>query len=161
MNLALFFSSIPKPIATLLIAMLPIAELRLALPIALKIYHMSIWQAYIWSVLGNMIPLIFIVFLLEKVSRWLSDRFNIFKNFFRWLFERTHRKNSKKFEMFKEFALVIFVAIPLPITGGWTGAVAAFVFGIPPKKSLPLIFLGVLIAGVIVTLATLGIGSIF
>ncbi len=161
MNLALLFSSIPKPLATLAIAMLPIAELRLALPIALEIYHLPIWQAYLWSVLGNMIPLVFIVFLLERVSQWLSDRFNIFKKFFSWLFERTRRKHSRKFEIFKEFALVIFVAIPLPVTGGWTGTVAAFVFGIPPKKSLPLIFLGVLIAGLVVTLATLGIGSIF
>jgi uncharacterized membrane protein len=161
MNLVLLFSSIPKELATLLIAMLPIVELRLALPIALEIYHMSIWQAYIWSVLGNMIPLIFVVFLLEPLSNFLSHHFYFFNQFFSWLFERTRRKHSRKFEIFEEFALVIFVAIPLPLTGGWTGTVAAFVFGIPPKKSLPLIFLGVLIAGVVVTILTKGVGIIF
>lgn len=161
MNLALLFSSIPNQLATLLIAMLPIAELRLSLPIALEIYHLPIWQAYLWSILGNMIPLVFIVFLLEPASNFLSQHFYFFNRFFSWLYKRTRRKHSRKFEIFEEAALIIFVAIPLPLTGGWTGAVAAFVFGIPPKKSLPLIFLGVLIAGVVVTLATLGIGIIF
>ena len=67
------------------------------------------------------------------------------------------KKHSKKFETFEEIALVTFVAIPLPGTGAWSGALVAFVFGIPPKKSIPLIFLGVAIAGIAVSLITLGI----
>ena len=76
---------------------------------------------------------------------------DFFDKFFTFLFERTRRKHSKKFEKWGALALITFVAIPLPITGGWSGALAAFVFGIPFKKALPLIFSGVIIAGVIVT----------
>lgn len=142
---------------TLITAMTPIGELRVAIPLALTQYSLSFWEAYLISVIGNMIPVFFIIFLLEPVSGYLSKHFKFFKWFFHWLFERTQRKHSQKFEVLEETALVTFVAIPLPVTGAWTGSVAAFVFGIPPKKSLPLIFLGVLIAGFIVSGLTLGI----
>lgn len=143
---------------TLIMAMLPIGELRVALPLALTHYNLSLPLAFILSVVGNMIPIIFIVFFLEPASKFLSDHNKFARWFFRWLFERTRRKHSKKFETLEEIALVTFVAIPLPMTGAWSGAVAAFVFGIPPKKSLPLIFLGVIGAGIIVTIVTKGIG---
>lgn len=142
---------------TFITAMTPIGELRAAIPLALTRYSLSFWEAYVLAVIGNMVPIFFIVYLLEPVSEFLSKHFKFFKWFFHWLFERTRKKHSKKFEVLEETALVTFVAIPLPVTGAWTGAVAAFVFGIPPKKSLPLIFLGVLIAGVVVSVITLGI----
>ncbi|MDI6821546.1 MAG: small multi-drug export protein [Actinomycetota bacterium] len=150
-------NSISKEIAIIFIAMLPIAELRLALPMALNVYQMSIGEAFFWSALGNFLPIFFIVYLLEGVSHWLSEHFHLFNRFFTWLFERTRRKHSKKFEIFKNMALVTFVAIPLPMTGAWSG-VAAFVFGIPPKRSLPLIGLGILIAGIIVASLSQGMG---
>ena len=151
----------PPQLATFLIAMLPIAELRGSIPVAMGAFKMSWWQAYIFSILGNILPLIFILKWLEPVSQYLSKRSKICDRFFKWLFDRTRRKHSQRFARWGSFALVTFVAIPLPITGGWTGSVAAFVFGIPFKKSLPLVTLGVLIAGVIVTLASLGVISIF
>lgn len=141
----------------LITAMMPIGELRVAIPLGLTTFNLGVVQTYIISVIGNMIPILFIVFLLEPVSIFLSKHIKFFRWFFNYLFERTRRKHSKKFETLEEVALVTFVAIPLPVTGAWSGALAAFVFGIPPKKSLPLIFLGVLIAGVIVTLITEGI----
>ena len=61
----------------------------------------------------------------------------------------------------KEFALVVLVAIPLPLTGAWTASLAAYIFGIPYKKAIPLIFLGLVIAGVIVTLVTVGVVDVF
>lgn len=141
----------------LITAMMPIGELRVAIPLGLTSFNLGIVETYIISVIGNMIPIFFIVFLLEPVSEILSKHSKSFKWFFNYIFERTRTKHSKKFETLEEIALVTFVAIPLPVTGAWSGALAAFVFGIPPKKSLPLIFLGVLIAGVIMTLATLGV----
>lgn len=145
---------------TLITAMVPIGELRAALPLALVQYKMPFWQAFTYSIIGNMLPVIFIVFLLEPVSDFLSKHSKFFKWFFNWLFERTRKRHSKKFETLEEIALVTFVAIPLPVTGAWSGAAAAFVFGIPPKKSLPLIFLGVLIAGIIVSILTLGLQAL-
>lgn len=149
--------SLPPQIITLLIAMLPISELRGAIPIALGIYHLSVPAAFFWSVFGNLIPVIFLLWFLEPIASYLSHHFYFFNRFFAWLFERTRRQHNHRFEIWGALALVSFVAIPLPLTGGWTGAVAAFVFGIPFKKALPLIFLGILIAGLIVTLASLGI----
>lgn len=144
----------------LITAMIPIGELRAAIPLGISAFHLSTLWVFVVSVIGNMLPIIFIVFLLEPVSEFLSRHSRFFKWFFNWLFERTRRKHSKKFETLEEIALVTFVAIPLPVTGAWSGAAAAFVFGIPPKKSLPLIFFGVLIAGIIVTLITLGVDYI-
>ena len=137
--------------------MSPFLELRGSIPIALSVYQLPVWSAYLISVLGNVVPVIFILWLLSAVSRFLSSHFYFFNRFFVWLFERTRKNHQSKFERWKEFALVIFVAIPLPLTGAWTGSLCAFVFGIPFKKAFPLITLGVVIAGVIVTLTTLGI----
>lgn len=141
----------------LITAMVPIGELRVAIPLGLTTFGLGVVETYIISVIGNMIPIIFIVFLLDPVSKFLMKHSKFFNWFFNWLFKRTHTKHSKRFETLEEVALVTFVAIPLPVTGAWSGAAAAFVFGIPPKKSLPLIFLGVLIAGAIVTALTEGI----
>lgn len=140
-----------------LVSMLPIFELRGSIPLGLTAYHLPPLDAYVWSVLGNMAPVALLLVCLGPISAWLSHRFYYCNRFFAWLFERTRRKHDEKFAIWGSLALVLFVAIPLPMTGGWTGAVAAFVFGISPKKAFPLIFLGVLIAGVVVTLASLGI----
>jgi uncharacterized membrane protein len=147
-------------VKTFIVAMMPIGELRVSLPLALTKLNMSLPLAFLISVVGNMFPVIFIAYFLEPVSRFLSKHSKFFEWFFEWLFRYTRKKHSKKFEVFEEIALVTFVAIPLPMTGAWSGALAAFVFGIPPKKSLPLITLGVIGAGIIVTIITLGIKAI-
>jgi uncharacterized membrane protein len=145
----------------LLTSMLPISELRGAIPIAIGIYNMSVLPAFFWAVLGNIIPVIFILLGLNLlINKLLIHRIYILNRFFTWLFERTRRKHSKKFERWRDLALIILVAIPLPFTGAWTGSLAAFVFGIPIKRAFPLIVLGILIAGVIVTTVTLGIISL-
>jgi len=141
----------------LIVSMLPISELRGAIPLALTVYNLSPLSAFVLAVIGNIIPIIFLLLFLNWVSEYLSRHFYFFNRFFAWLFERTRRKHTQKFEVWGSLALVAFVAIPLPMTGGWTGAAAAFVFGIPFKKALPLISLGIVIAGVIVTLASIGI----
>ena len=77
------------------------------------------------------------------------------------MFARTRKRFSVKAEKYGKFiALVLFVAIPLPITGAWTGSAAAFLFGIPFSRSFPAVIIGVLIAGIVVTLTTVGITEI-
>ena len=151
-----YFSQLPPEIITILIAMLPIAELRGAIPMAIGVYHLPPATAYFLSIIGNIIPVIFILWLIEPVSGFLMKKIKLCRQFFTWLFERTRANHNHKFEKWGALALITFVAIPLPMTGGWSGALAAFVFGIPFKKALPLIFLGIMIAGVIVTLMSLG-----
>jgi len=151
MDFSKFLEFISPRLATFFIAMTPIGELRASIPVALSSYSMNIFETYIISVLGNMIPVVAILWILEPLSRFLMSRFKIFDRFFTWLFNHTRQRHSKKFETYKGFALTTFVGIPLPVTGGWTGALIAFVFGIPPKKALLHIFIGVLLAGIIVT----------
>lgn len=146
-----------QEIIILLTSMLPITELRGTIPFALAVYNMPVWSAFLFSVLGNLIPVIFIIWILDLlINKFLIHRVYIFNRFFTWLFERTQKRHSQKFERWRDLALIILVAIPLPFTGAWTGALAAFVFDIPIKRAFPLIALGVLIAGVIVTSVTLG-----
>ncbi len=148
--------NLPSEIIVMLIGMTPIGELRAAIPLALTVYKMSVIKAFFWSVLGNIIPVFFLVFFLEKIANFAYYHSRLAHKFLSWLFKRTRKKHSYKFEVFEEVALILFVAIPLPMTGAWSGALAAFVFGIPPKKSIPLIFLGIIIAGIIVTILTKG-----
>lgn len=147
---------IPPQIATMIIGMTPIFELRGSIPVAIGVYKMSVLDAYFWSVLGNIIPTIIIIFLLEHVSGWLSAKFVFWKKFFDWLFERTRKKAGEKIQKYGAWGLFVLVAIPLPVTGGWTGALAAFLFGIERKKAIPMIILGIMVAGVIVTMITIG-----
>lgn len=153
-----FIEYMTPRIATFLTAMTPIGELRAAIPVALGTYGMNIFETYIISVIGNMVPVIAILWILEPISKFLMKRFRLARRFFNWLFNRTRRRHSKKFEKYEGYALVGFVGIPLPVTGGWTGALIAFVFGIPPKKALLQIFIGVLIAGIIVTIISKTVG---
>lgn len=153
-----WFSGMNSYLATLLLAMIPLAELRGAIPIANQVFHMPLWQAFLISVVGNMIPIPFILLFLGPASDWLMKRSRLFERFFDWLFARTRKKLEKKYEVYAEVALAVFVAIPLPLTGAWTGAAAAFVFGIPFKKALFWIFLGVLGAGLAVTAVVAFVG---
>lgn len=145
---------------TFFIAMSPIVELRGSIPVAIGIYNLSIWSAYGWSVLGNIVPIIFILLFLEKFSTYLSHRIYFFNRFFAWLFEKTRNHHKHKFERWESLALLILVAIPLPFTGVWTGSLAAFVFGIPFGKAFLFIAAGSLIAGAAVLLLTVGISNI-
>jgi len=135
------------------ISTLPIVELRGAIPAGVVAFEMPWWKVYLVAVVGNMLPIPFILLLLGPVSDFLM-RFPAGKRFFEWLFART-RKKSAKIEKYEALGLTLFVAIPLPVTGGWTGAMAAFLMGVPFGKSMLYILMGVMIAGVIMTVLSL------
>ena len=141
-------------IQTFLLAMTPIGELRLALPVALTVYQLNWKVAYFISVLGNLVPVVFFLLFLGPVSDWLSRKFSPFQKFFSWLFEKTRKRSQSKIRKYRYLALVPFVAIPLPLTGAWTASLVAFLYQIPFKIAFPLIALGVIIAGIIVLFAT-------
>ena len=146
---------VPPELVTLVLAALPVSELRGAIPYAMTVGGMGWQKAFVLSVIGNFLPVLPILLLLESVSNWLR-RYPLWDRFFTWLFERTRRK-GRLVERFEAVGLVLFVAIPLPVTGAWTGCVAAFIFKITLKFALPAIFCGILIAGTVVTLASLGL----
>jgi len=151
---------VPAQTAVVIISITPVFELRGAIPVGIGVYKMGILETYFLAVLGNFIPVILLVFLFEKVANWLSTRFKFWEKFFDWLFERTRRKVKAKIEKYGDWGLFFFVAIPLPVTGGWTGALGAFLFGINKFKAIGIIFCGILTAGLIVTLITIGAFSL-
>lgn len=144
-------------VQTVLAAATPIGELRLAIPLALGPLHLSVAEAYALSVLGNMAPVVFLLLFLDLVSTFLSSRSRFWTRFFTWVFSRTRRRITGKWEVYGSIALVVFVAIPLPLTGAWSGSAAAYLLGLPFWRSLGLIFLGVLLAGLVVTLTSVGV----
>lgn len=154
------FSNMPPQLGTFLISMLPVGELRVSIPFALTVYKMNLFESYVFSVAGNMFPVIFLLVGLEAVSDYLIRKSRYARSFFSWLFTRTRRKFTGAYGKWGSIALILFVAVPLPVTGAWTGSAAAYLFGIPRKKAFLLILAGVMIAGVIVAAFTKGIQAV-
>lgn len=148
--------NIPAEIVIIILSTLPIGELRGALPIALTIYDMPIAKAIFLSILGNILPVYFLLIFFEKGSKYARKHSEYADKLLDKLFERTRRKLETKVQKYGPWALTLFVAIPLPVTGAWTGTLAAFVFGLPKKKSFFAILAGLCIASIIVTIITLG-----
>ncbi len=161
MNFTALATIFSPELATVIIAMLPVAELRAAIPIGVGVYHLDPLKVYVLSVLGSFIPAFFILALLGPLSGYLIERFTIAKNFFSWLFDHTKNKFSGKYADWGYLVILLLAALPLPGAGTWTGAVAAFIFGVPKKVALLLLLGGTAIAGLIVMLATLGLTKIF
>jgi len=104
---------------------------------------------------GNFLPVLPILWLLGPVERHLR-RFRTIGRFLDWLFTRTERR-SGVIRRYQALGLILFVAIPAPVTGAWTGAVAAYLFKLPLRFSVPCIILGICVAGLVVTLVSLGV----
>lgn len=148
------FKNLPPELAIFFISMIPVAELRASIPIGLTVYKLGVFTTAFYAVLGNIIPMFFILYLIDPVSKFLMKHSKMFNEFFTWLFKRTRIKFEGKYARYGSIALILFVAIPLPITGCWTGALAAFLFQIPRHKAAILIISGVIIAALIVTFIT-------
>ena len=140
-----------KYILTGLVGILPILELRGAIPVGVFTFHLSYLESFICSFIGNIIPVYFIV----KYIRPLFDffgRWKIFKVIIDWATEKAtkHIQENEKLQNAVSVGLFLFVAIPLPGTGAWVGSLIANFLDLPPKKAIPPIIVGVLTAGIIV-----------
>jgi uncharacterized membrane protein len=140
----------------LLIAASPVIELRGAIPFALTAYSFPIEQAFLLSVVGNIIPPLLLIPFFGTVNDFLSRHSPRYQQFSLNYLARVRINHQQKIETWKSFGLLLLVAIPLPLTGAWTASLAAHIFGIPFRKAIPIIFLGLLIAGVIVSFITVG-----
>ena len=140
--------------------MTPIGELRLAIPVGLTQFGLPIVLVYITAVIGNMIPPLLILYGLPRVAAYARTHSKHLDHFFTWLFARTRKKTEKHMQKYGPLGLMLFVAIPLPNTGAWTGSLAAWLFGVQKKTALIYTLFGVMIAGIIVTLLTLGAQNI-
>jgi len=137
------------------VAALPILELRGAIPFGCKFLGMPIGKVYFLSLLGNLIPVLPLLLFFKYFFHHLEN-IKFVGKFFKWWFMRVERK-SKLVERWGFWGLVLFVAIPLPVTGAWTGTAAATLFEVGIKKAFLAIFLGIAIAGVIVSLVVSGV----
>jgi uncharacterized membrane protein len=152
-----WLKDIPKEYIVMIVGALPISELRGALPLGLY-YGMPLSKAFLLAVLGNVSFIVPALFIFEPVSVWLR-KFKPWSRFFDWVFERT-KKNSDAIQKYEALGLAIFVAIPLPMTGAWSGVVAASLFKIRFRYAFVAILAGVICAGLIVAACSaLGIMS--
>ena len=135
---------------TFILSMLPVGELRGSIPWAFLFTDLKITTIVSISLLGNFLITIPIIFLFEPVVKILSQWY-YFDIFFKWLINRT-RKRAKLVKRYSMIGIILFVGIPLPVTGAWTGCVASYLFGVPKHKALVSIFLGLCMSATIVTL---------
>lgn len=155
-----------KWILVFLISMVPLIELRGAIPFA-QGFGLPIVPSYIVAVIGNMIPVPFIYLFARKVLEWGADK-PVIGKFFSWCLEKGQkggRKLQEKAGRGLFVALLLFVGIPLPGTGAWTGTLAASILDMDFKSSVMAVMLGVLLAGIIMGVASMGVfgalGAVF
>jgi uncharacterized membrane protein len=146
-------------IITFLMAMVPVIELRGAIPYGV-IAGLSVPEAFILAVLGNLAPIPFLVVFTRKVFEWLRTKSEGLDRMVRKL-EAKADKNKELVEKYEFFGLMLLVAIPLPGTGAWTGALVAAMMNMRLKRAMPAITVGVIVAGIIVTTLTYGAGALF
>jgi uncharacterized membrane protein len=132
-----------------LISATPIFELRGGIPTAYFVYDFPWYYAFLFSIVGNLLPVPFILLFLDRVTKFLG-RVGLFDRVIKWVFERSRRR-GERIKRVEGIGLALFVGMPLPVTGAWTGSLVAFLFGVERKRAFIYITLGVFLAGVIVT----------
>jgi len=147
-------TALSKILVTLLVSMLPVLELRGAIPLGVSL-GLNVLPATLISVVGNMIPVPFIILFIRKILDWLCEKSDLLKKLIENKIRRTLRHSDKLYRS-QVLGLIILVAIPLPGTGAWTGALLAALLNIRLKVAFPAISAGVLVAAVLVSGLTYG-----
>lgn len=144
---------------TVLVSMIPVIELRGGIPFGVGV-GLPVWLAYLAAIIGNMLPVPFIVVYIRRIFQWMRRHLPRLNHLVTRLEQKAHLK-GRMVTKYKYLGLAIFVAIPLPGTGAWTGALAAAFLDMPLRKALLSIFAGVLVAGVAISILTFGVASLF
>lgn len=147
---------IPDWLVVFIISLCPILECRLGMFTAIVLLQMNPFVGFVISFLGNILPIPFILLLINKIFELLK-KIPYIKVPIIWLEEKTLKKKDK-IDKYGIWGLLLFVAIPLPGTGGWTGALLASLLHLDRKKSFGIIAIGVFIAGLIITILSLVVG---
>lgn len=145
-------------LVTFIIAMTPVFELRAAIPVGVSL-GLPVLEALSVSIIGNMFPVPFILVFIRRIFAWMRKNMPKLENIVAKLEVRAEEKR-RLVTRWQFWGLVILVAIPLPGTGAWTGALVAALMQMRLKKAVPAIFLGVIIAGIIVTVVTYGVAAL-
>ncbi len=145
------------------ISMVPLIELRVAVPMAINAYHLPVIWSYVVCIIGNMLPVPVIFFFARKVLEWGADK-KLTGKFFTFCLEKGHKGGAKLQEKAGRglyFALFLFVGIPVPGTGAWTGTLAASLLDMDFKKSIIAVMAGVVLAGIIMGVGVTGVVELF
>ena len=148
-----------KMLYAFLISMVPVIELRVGLPLAIA-KGLPLYLALPACILGNMVPVPFIIIFIKKIFAWLRKHWPWMDRVVTAMEKRADNK-SDTVKKYGPWGLLIFVAIPAPGTGAWTGALIAALMDMKLKQAVPIIFIGVCIAAAIMTAATLGVIHLF
>ena len=143
---------------TLLIAMTPVLELRAAIPAGV-IAGLDLRLVVATAIIGNLIPIPFIIVFIRRIFKWMQTKSERLAQVVKRMEEKADRKKDKVLR-YEFWGLMLFVAIPLPGTGAWTGALIAAMLDMQLKRAFPAIAAGVAIAALIVTVATYGVASL-
>lgn len=149
-----FASRVPNEVTVFIVSLMPVLELRGGL-IAARIMNMDVLRAFIVCYIGNMLPIPFILLFIRKIFDWMRHWKHLGKLIIRM--EKKAEKHRGTIEKYGVWGLLLLVAVPLPGTGGWTGALVAAIMDIRMRKALPVIAIGVFIAGLIVAGLSFGL----
>lgn len=144
---------------TMLVSMVPVIELRVGIPFGVTA-GLPVGVAAVAAMIGNMVPVPFIIVYVRRVFQWMRKRLPVFNRLVDKLEQKAHLKGATVTK-YKYLGLAIFVGIPLPGTGAWTGALVAAFLDMPLRKAVPSILLGVILAGLVIALITAGVISLF
>ena len=154
-----FLDTVGKELCVFFCSMLPIIECRGSIPLGLAL-GLPWWQSFLFSVIGNLLPVPFILIFMRAILRYLTkSRVKAFYRFGNWLHEKVE-KHKGKIEKYSYLGVLIFVAVPFPGTGAWTGTLIASVLQLDPKKSFLAAVGGVLIASTVMTLIAYGVATL-
>lgn len=144
---------------TMLFSMIPVVELRGGIPFGVTL-GLPVWAAFLAAVIGNLIPVPFIIVYIRRIFQWMRRRMPRLNSLVDALERKAHLK-GRRVTKYKYLGLAVFVAIPLPGTGAWTGSLAAAFLDMPLRRALPSVVAGVVTAGLAISILTYGVASLF
>lgn len=158
-SLLQFFSGFPPELTVFILAFLPLTE-KVALAIGIVGLHLPAWEAFVWVMFGNLVPIIIILGLAERFHKWISSNSGFFGK--AWARTVVHVQHKfAKYQKYELWGLFIFMALPLPLNGGITASLIAFILGMPSQKAFPYLLVGVIVSNLITLAVTLGLIKIF
>ena len=155
-----FLEFVGKELCVFFCSMIPIIELRGAIPLGAAL-GLPIWQSFLLAIVGNMLPVPIILLFVKKVLSFMSKcRVKLFNKVANWVYAKAE-KNKGKIEKYSFWGVALFVGIPLPMTGAWTGTLVAAMLDMKFWKAILSAFIGVLVAGIIISLLSYGVLAMF
>lgn len=156
-----FVTGLPAELAVFILAMTPLVEMQGAIPVGIVGYGLPVWETYLVALLGNAMPPLLVYGIGGWWIAWVERRKGWLHHITDVVLRRAHGKLNGDVSRLGLVGLMVFVALPFPGAGAWTGSLGAFILGIPFKKALPFIIAGNVINGIIMTLATTGAVAFF